>query len=327
MKTLIKLSTFLFLVVLTTQDVNARIGGGRSFGNRGSRGFVAPRSSVGNTYRPSGNYQNSYSQPYQTPQYNSPRSTPPSTGSVFLKSLGAGIAGGMIGGMISRAIGGGNVGHSYSPGAGGMGGIGFIEILLIGGLIYLLFRLFTRKSEVAPSSHDGAAALMRKARSDSWNDSNTYGTSNSMHSSSNVTSIDSHLLDSTPINSELAMDLFFKIQGAWANRDLSSVRHLLDMDARDYLDRELVRLKSNRQINRLENIAVRSTEVMETWRESNQEFSTVRILASLLDYTVDENSQQVLEGSKTDPVKFEEFWTFSRDIGSSSWKLSAIQQI
>jgi predicted lipid-binding transport protein (Tim44 family) len=34
----------------------------------------------------------------------------------------------------------------------------------------------------------------------------------------------------------------------------------------------------------------------------------------------------VVSGSKTEPVKFEEFWTFTRPVGSSSWKLVGIDQ-
>jgi predicted lipid-binding transport protein (Tim44 family) len=82
-----------------------------------------------------------------------------------------------------------------------------------------------------------------------------------------------------------------------------------------------------RRVNRLENIAVRSTEVTEAWQENGQDFMTVRFLASLLDYTVEEGSNRVLEGSNTTPVKFEEYWTLTRPVGPNPWKLSAIQQI
>jgi len=34
----------------------------------------------------------------------------------------------------------------------------------------------------------------------------------------------------------------------------------------------------------------------------------------------------VLEGSRTDPVKFEEYWTFARPVGPNASRLSAIQQ-
>ena len=35
---------------------------------------------------------------------------------------------------------------------------------------------------------------------------------------------------------------------------------------------------------------------------------------------------KIASGSKTDPVKFEEFWTFTRPVGNNPWRLSAINQ-
>src|SRR5919108_671928 len=34
----------------------------------------------------------------------------------------------------------------------------------------------------------------------------------------------------------------------------------------------------------------------------------------------------VLSGSNSDPIQFEEYWTFSRPVGPNAWKLSAVQQ-
>lgn len=317
-----------FTTFLLSYFAEARVGGGRSFGSRGSRGFTSPRSSSfsnpssnssGNPYRSGTSpYGNSYSPQNQPPLGTTPQPAIPSRRSSFLSSLGAGIAGGMLGGMLARSF--GWAGQGYGGGMGG--GIGIFEIFLIGGLLFLLYRLFSSQNQPSASSGNGAEDLMRKARPFGWNPP-------SQQRERNLDSdqrIDPNILDITPINPELAMDLFFRIQGAWTNRDLSSVQGFLDREVTDYLGNELARLKSARQINRLENIAVRSTDVVEAWRESDREFSTVKILASLLDYTVDENTNQVLEGSKSDPVKFEEYWTFSRAIGTSQWKLSAIQQ-
>jgi predicted lipid-binding transport protein (Tim44 family) len=92
------------------------------------------------------------------------------------------------------------------------------------------------------------------------------------------------------------------------------------------LQRDCDRLRAERRINRLENIAVRSAEITEAWQESGQDFVTVHFLASLLDYTTDESGVQVLEGSRTEPVKFEEYWTFTRPVGPGPFRLSAIQQ-
>lgn len=109
-------------------------------------------------------------------------------------------------------------------------------------------------------------------------------------------------------------------------RDMGVVRDLLAPEMYAEMRQECDRLRAARRVNRLENIAVRSAEVTEAWQGGGQDFLTVRFLASLLDYAVDEVTGQVVEGSRTEPVKFEEYWTFVRAVGPNPWRLSAIQQ-
>jgi predicted lipid-binding transport protein (Tim44 family) len=85
-------------------------------------------------------------------------------------------------------------------------------------------------------------------------------------------------------------------------------------------------LKREKKVNRLDNIAVRSVDLVEVWQETGSDYVTVKFLANLLDYTVDDVTGQVISGSKIDPIKFEEYWTFTRPVGNHPWKLSAIQQ-
>jgi predicted lipid-binding transport protein (Tim44 family) len=65
---------------------------------------------------------------------------------------------------------------------------------------------------------------------------------------------------------------------------------------------------------------------MEAWQDSGEDFITVKFLANLLDYTVDEATGSVVAGSKDEPVRFEEYWTFSRPVGNNPWRLSAVDQ-
>ena len=123
------------------------------------------------------------------------------------------------------------------------------------------------------------------------------------------------------------MDQFFLIQGAWANRDMSGVRNSLTDEMFGKLQGDAEQLKAKKQINRLENIAVRSVEITEVWQEGGEDFITVKLYANLLDYTIDEQTGQVLSGSRTEPVKFNEYWTFTRPVGDHPWKLSAINQV
>jgi predicted lipid-binding transport protein (Tim44 family) len=125
---------------------------------------------------------------------------------------------------------------------------------------------------------------------------------------------------------ETASDIFFRVQGAWTARDLRSVAGSLTPEMQNLLQRDCDRLRSEGRINRLENIAVRTAEVTEAWQEGGQDYVTVHFLASLLDYTTDESGARLLDGSRTEPVKFEEFWTFVRPVGPNPFRLSAIQQ-
>jgi len=84
------------------------------------------------------------------------------------------------------------------------------------------------------------------------------------------------------------------------------------------------RLRAARQSNRMEGINVRRSEVTEAWQESGQDFVTVYLAGSLVDYTVDDTTGALVDGAKT-PQEFEEFWTFTRPVGPNPWRLSAIQ--
>ena len=81
------------------------------------------------------------------------------------------------------------------------------------------------------------------------------------------------------------------------------------------LQNQCDQLRAEQRVNRLENIAVRSVEVSEAWQEGRQDFVTVRFLANLLEHTVDESGTRAMVGSRTEPVKFEEYWTFARPVG------------
>ena len=118
--------------------------------------------------------------------------------------------------------------------------------------------------------------------------------------------------------SDIASDIFFKVQAGWMNRDMREAAAVVTPEMSDILQKDCDRLRGQGRVNRLENIAVRSVDVTEAWQESGQDFVTVHFLASLLDYTVDERSGQVVEGNRSEPVKFE--------VGPNPWRLTAIQQ-
>jgi predicted lipid-binding transport protein (Tim44 family) len=122
-------------------------------------------------------------------------------------------------------------------------------------------------------------------------------------------------------------DLFFQIQAAWMRQDLEKLKPILTEEMLTAFREQLGGLKGKGQVNKLENITVRSIEMTEAWQEQGKDFITVRFLANLLDYTVDQQSGRIVEGSDSVPVKFEEYWTWVRPVGPNAWRLSAINQV
>jgi predicted lipid-binding transport protein (Tim44 family) len=262
-----------------------------------------------------------------TRQYGAPTAPAPSPfgGGGFLRSLAGGLVGGMLGGMLFRSLG-------FAGGAGGMGGgIGLLDILLIGALLYGLYWFFMKRRRETPAEAT-AGPYYRESQPGSFGQTQAAATAYEPASPIGDREIGlAHLRQMDPSFDEKrftdgCLDRFFAIQGAWANRDMAGVRNLLTDEIYGMLSVDARQLKDKKQINRLENIAVRTVEITEVWQEKGEDFITVKIYANLLDFTVDERSGEVLSGSRTEPVKFNEYWTFTRPVGNNPWRLSAIQQ-
>lgn len=84
------------------------------------------------------------------------------------------------------------------------------------------------------------------------------------------------------------------------------------------------RLRSAGRVNRVAEIEITAT-VTEAWQESGRDYVTADIGGSIVDYTVDEVGDRLVDGSRTTPRDVEEFWTFTRPAGLNFWMLSAIQ--
>jgi predicted lipid-binding transport protein (Tim44 family) len=234
-----------------------------------------------------------------------------------MRGMMGGLAGGFLGSMLFGGLGG-----MGSGGLDGGGGFGMLDIVLLGGLAYLGYRFFMKRRQeqaawpsqgagTTPGPYAAPAAVADTAGEDR-NNGLEY-----------IRRMDP-AFDGKAFG-ETASDAFFRLQGGWTRRDLSPVSGLLTDEMRATLQADADALKAKGQINRLENISVRNVEITEAWQESGQDYLTVLFQANLLDYTTDE-AGKVLSGSDAVPVKFEEFWTFTRPVGPGAWRLSAIQQ-
>jgi predicted lipid-binding transport protein (Tim44 family) len=124
---------------------------------------------------------------------------------------------------------------------------------------------------------------------------------------------------------DTARRMFQGVQQAVTMRDVAWIREHLGTEIYAVLQDQCDRLRAARQTNRVEKVDVRVADVTEAWQESGQDFVTVRLTGSMLDYTVDDASGNVVDGSRTAQADFDEYWTFTRPVGPNRWKLSAIQ--
>ncbi len=279
------------LLLTDTASVLARAGSG---GSRGSRSYSTPA-------RPS-----SPASP-TTPSSPSPALTQPSPSQQrpgFFGGLMGGIAGFALGGLLGSMLFGG-------MGGGFGGGIGLLELLLLGGATFFLFRLLRGRQATQPEpAYAGAGgASAYGARSESWSAGGRGATVEAPAGPSDLERGLGSIRQTDPSFDPVAF-------AGWAKTvtPQESAR----------LQAQCDQLRGARRTSRVEQIQIASADVSEAWQEGGQDWVTVYFAASLVDFTVDDLTGAVVEGSKT-PQDIEEYWTFTRPVGPKPWRLSAIQ--
>ena len=311
------------LIAADAAEVWARAGRG---GSRGSRSYSAPAYPSNSPMAPS-SPSRSFNQPSSSPM--APQ-RPGLFGGGMMGGLLGGLAGFALGGLLGSMLFGGGLGH----GLGGFGGIGLMEILLIGGGLFFLFRFLRNRHaqnvQPAYAGPAGQTSVYGGERARSWGTAGGSTVAMPAAPSSDLERGIAHIrtMDAGFDPSAIAdhtRRVYFVVQQAIGMRELAGVREYLTPEMATVLQAQCDRLRSARQTNRVERLDIRRAEVSEAWQEGGQDYVTVFVAASMLDYTVDDASGAVVEGSRTVPQDVEDFWTFARPVGNNPWMLSAIQ--
>ena len=205
-------------------------------------------------------------------------------------------------------------------------------MVLIGGGIFLLFRFLRNRQAQSPQpayAGAGATSAYGAGGERAWGGAG--GATVEMPAASsdlergiaNVRTMDPGF--DTSAMTDHARRVYFVVQQAIGMRELAGVRDYLGPEMATALQAQCDRLRAARQTNRVEQLDIRRAEVSEAWQESGQDYVTVVIAATMLDYTVDDATGAVVEGSRTATQAIEDFWTFTRPVGNNPWRLSAIQ--
>ena len=318
--TLLAIMTLLAMAI--PEDTWARAGGGISSGSRGFRSYSSPS----RTYSAPAPAPNPGASP-GTSSRPSPAPAPlaqPAPAGGFMRSLAGGLVGGLLGGMLFRSLGFAGNGEGFG------GGFGMMDLLLLAGIAYLIF-WFIRRNRAAREATATGYASQISTEASGWGAPNATVSSPPVSWQQDLERGLGHLrqidpgFDETAFR-EICTDLFFKIQAAWMHQDPEKLRPLMTEEMEEAFGKQIDTARAKGQMNKLENITVRSVEMTEAWQEQGRDYVTVRFLANLLDYTVDKTTGKVVDGSDSVPVKFEEYWTWVRSVGPNPWRLSAINQ-
>ncbi|MBI5904624.1 MAG: Tim44 domain-containing protein, partial [Deltaproteobacteria bacterium] len=230
-KRLLAVAVLLVFSAVVVEGAFARAGGSRSFGSRGSRGMSTPTRSYSPSTPSAPSPSASPAAPAQGP---TPSAYPPPQPGGFMRGLAGGLAGGFLGSMLFGGMRGG-----VGDGMGG-GGIGFLEILLLGGLGYIGYRYFVKRrqaqaeaystpqySQVGTGPYASPAALPAEDAS----------VSDRRQGIGRIRQMDPSFDEKA--FADAATDLFFRIQGAWTRRDMSSVAGLLTDEMRGTMQEDV----------------------------------------------------------------------------------------
>jgi predicted lipid-binding transport protein (Tim44 family) len=301
-------------IILETY-ADARAGGGRSGGFRGSRSYSSPA-------RP--RQPTSPAEPRRESMAPAQQASPMAAQSGgFMRTFGMAMLGGFLGSMLFSGL--------ANAGIGGFGGSGFgmIEILLLAALGYFLYRKFRSP---ATATNYGSMQYQGQYQTPTSAGYESSGASAPASAAPSHDQLDYRSLTMMDRNFaperflKTAQDIFFKVQGAWNKQDVKALNALCGAELMKTWEEELAALRAQGHQNKMENIALRQSEISEVWTENGEDYITVRLHANLLDYTADVKSGAVVSGSDSQPVEFEEYWTFSRPVGPNPWKLTAVHQ-
>jgi len=254
---------------------------------------------------------------------------------------------GMAGGLVGAGIGSMLFGHSpalaaasdAAPGANILGLL--IQVALIGGLIWLAFKLFRGRAPAGPNPY----AAQSRAPLDSYgapsrSSDNPYAAPRTaveprfepQATLSPVPPVAApprvqREFEPTEADQNDFTNILLGVQQSWSAADPAALRAWATPEMVTFLAQDLGRNTADGLVNRVEQISLREGDVVESWREETAQYVTARLVFDCLDYMVRTDTGTLVSGSRTSPVTHAELWTFVRPTSGGSWLLSAIQQV
>jgi predicted lipid-binding transport protein (Tim44 family) len=298
------------LTLFATDYADARVGGGSSFGSRGSRTFSAPPSTrtAPGSIAP---IERSTTQPGFPA-----RPTPGMSGSFNRPGLfGGGLLGGLAAGFLGAGLFGLLFGHGLFGGLGGFASLlGLVLqiglVVLVGMLLFRMWQGRRRQPALAGGPYPRDLGLTQSGLGPLGGGGGTAASASPV--------------EIRPADYQAFERLLGEIQAAYSAEDLNALRARATPEMLSYFSEELAQNASRGVVNRVSDVKLEQGDLAEAWREGDAEYATVAMRYSLVDRFIDRASGRLVGGSDA-PEMVTEAWTFRR-ARNGAWLLSAIQQ-
>ncbi len=192
----------------------ARLGGGKSFGSRPSYQRSAPAPSTSPT----------------SPQMSPGTTTPQTPGA----TSGMGRWGGMLGGLVAGSLIGSLL---FGGGMHGAGGIGMLDIALIGGGLFLLMRVLRARRMAAEGASTGGSMSFDRGPSQSWGSSGYDPAAASTQAAAAQPSIPPGFDADEFLKGAKA--IYTRLQSSWDKRDLDDIRQFTAPEVFEEIQRQV----------------------------------------------------------------------------------------
>lgn len=265
----------------------ARLGRGRSFGSKPSYQRSAPAPTQRDTATPTN--------PGQTAQAKPAGGMPPSP---------MGRWGGMLGGFVM----GGLIGSLLFGGGHGLGGPGLLDLLLVGGGLFLLLRFLRARQTAAGATAAGGSLALGRGASPAWGRAG-------YTPPEDAAAAPPALPPGFDAEEFLkgAQAIYTRLQTAWDKRDLEDIRQFASPEVLTEIQRQA---QEDPRPGKTELLLI-NPRIIEVRDVDRQTIATV-LYDVLLREDADAMSRQVRE-----------LWHFSRDrdMPEAFWVLEGIQQV
>jgi hypothetical protein len=123
---------------------------------------------------------------------------------------------------------------------------------------------------------------------------------------------------------DVASNIFFMMQDAWMSRNLVTVKELITPRLYDDYKIQLDLMLKNREQNILSNIHISKIHIIgcEDYLNDSQDSFVAYIKGSILDYTINEKSGEIIKNSKKENERFADTYHFIRK--DDMWLLNQI---